>query len=166
MSTLTIFLLGSTGYVGSQFLMLLGEAYPTLLVRALLRPGAEQRVEWLHRTHPNISIVEGSLDDVVLVEDQARRADIVINVANCDHIACTQGEHALHVFHTLWSLLTSSFTAILSGLIKRSLETPQYPPTLLHVSGTGIVSDNARGELAQTKKYSDLDLDLNRSVVL
>ena len=118
MSTPTIFLLGSTGYVGSQFLMLLGEAYPTLLVRALLRPGAEQRVEWLHRTHPNLSIVEGSLDDVVLVEDQARRADIVINVANCDHIACTQGEHALHVFHTVWSLLTCHFSFLHSHLVR------------------------------------------------
>ena len=43
---------------------------------------------------------------------------------------------------------------------KRSANKPESPPFLLHVSGTGILSDNARGEARDAKVYSDLDLDL------
>lgn len=54
--------------------------------------------------------------------------------------------------------------AILSGLRKRSANKPSQPPFLLHVSGTGIISDNARGEARDAKVYSDLDLDLESHV--
>ena len=37
MSESVIFLLGSTGYVGSQFLIILGRALPHLPVRVLVR---------------------------------------------------------------------------------------------------------------------------------
>lgn len=37
---------------------------------------------------------------------------------------------------------------------------PTEPPFFPHVSGTGIISDNARGEAKNTKVYSDLELDL------
>ncbi|KAK7689016.1 hypothetical protein QCA50_007707 [Cerrena zonata] len=135
-----IFLLGATGYVGSQFLVFLGQTLSNLSVRALVRSPTKDRETWLQQTHPNLIIIEGSLDDTELIEEQARKADIVINIASCDHISCS----------------------ILSGLSKRSMDNPKEPPTLLHISGTGILSDNARGEpLVTPKVYSDLDLDLD-----
>lgn len=58
-------------------------------------------------------------------------------------------------------------TAVLAGLDKRSVNNPEDPPLLLHVSGTGILSDNARGEVIDNVTiYSDLDLDLKSQVLL
>ncbi|CAL1703431.1 unnamed protein product [Somion occarium] len=82
-----------------------------------------------------------TLEDAAIIEEQAEKADIVINVASCDHGLCAK--------------------AVLAGLDKRSVNNPEDPPLLLHVSGTGILSDNARGEVIDNVTiYSDLDLDL------
>ena len=67
-------------------------------------------------TYPNIKIVRGNYDDVDTIKANAAAADIVIHNGDSDH--------------------ESSLKAILSGLLTRP--TPGY---LLHLSGTGIVSD-------------------------
>ncbi len=57
--------------------------------------------------------------------------------------------------------------AILAGLEKGSATRPGDPPLYLHVSGTGMLSDNVRGEYVEEskiKEWSDLGFDLATSV--
>ena len=58
-------------------------------------------------------------------------------------------------------MLTLRFEATLDGLEKSSAARPGNPPLYIHVSGCGILSDNARGELKEpVKMWSDIGLDL------
>lgn len=92
MSNPLIFLLGATGYVGSEFLILLGQELSHLPVVALVRAPTTERRARLHELHSNLSIVEGTLEDAAIIEEQAEKADIVINVASCDHGLCAKGK--------------------------------------------------------------------------
>lgn len=67
-------------------------------------------------TYPSINVVQGDYESVDIITSNAAAADIVIHNGNSDH--------------------ETSLNAIISGLLKRA--TPGY---LLHLSGTGIVSD-------------------------
>lgn len=91
MSNSTIFLLGGTGYLGSQFLVLLEEQFSSCSIYALVRSVTKERETWLHATHTNLTIIEGTLDAVRVIEEQAERADIVINFASCDHVPSSEG---------------------------------------------------------------------------
>ena len=85
-------------------------------------------------TYPNITIVRGNYDDVDTIKANAATADIVVHNGDSDH--------------------EPSLKAILSGLLTRS--TPGY---LLHLSGTGIVSDWADEQYLGTtnpKIWSDI----------
>jgi hypothetical protein len=77
--------------------------------------------EAFQSTYPNIKIVQGDYDSVDIITKNAAAADIVVHNGNSDH--------------------EKSLNAIISGLLSRS--TPGY---LLHLSGTGIVSDWADEE--------------------
>lgn len=110
MSDPVIFLLGATGYVGSQFLIFLGQTLSNLSVRALVRSLNKDRETWLQQTHPNLTVIEGDLDDTELIEEQARKADIVINIASCDHISCCQGRPSLFLHKLTLHLLRCMFS--------------------------------------------------------
>ncbi|KAG6373058.1 hypothetical protein JVT61DRAFT_7119 [Boletus reticuloceps] len=139
----TIFFLGATGYLGSQFLLLLNEKLPQLHVVALLRNAIPVRKEQLQKLYSNISFIEGSLDDDAIIQEQAAKVDIVINCGSSDHPASTK--------------------STLAGLETNSKNNPGKPPLYIHVSGCGIVSDNARGEPVEyVKEWSDLGLDLKQ----
>ncbi|CAL1703440.1 unnamed protein product [Somion occarium] len=137
----TIFLLGATGYVGGEFLILLGRKLPQLPVLALVRHPTAEKITKLHSMHANVSVVEGSLDDLEIVKDQAAKADIVINIAS--------GGHSL------------SSQAILEGMTEHSARKPGEPPLLIHISGLAVLSDDARGELVKdVKVWSDIGFNL------
>ncbi|KAL4063786.1 hypothetical protein V8B97DRAFT_2020705 [Scleroderma yunnanense] len=139
----TIFFLGATGYLGSEFLLLLNRELPDLHVIALVRNATPEKVTQLRNLYPNSSIVEGTLDDDMVIKEQAAKADIVINCASSDHLP--------------------SVMSTLAGLETNSKNNPGKPPLYLHVSGCGIVSDNARGEpVDSVKEWSDIGLDLNQ----
>ncbi|KIJ16255.1 hypothetical protein PAXINDRAFT_114072 [Paxillus involutus ATCC 200175] len=139
----TIFFLGAIGYLGSQFLLLLNSKLPELHVVALLRNPTPERQEQLRQVYSNISFVEGTLDDDVIIQEQVSKADIIINCASSDHLA--------------------SVKSTLSGLETNSRNHPGKPPLYIHVSGCGIVSDNARGEPVESaKEWSDIGLDLKQ----
>jgi nucleoside-diphosphate-sugar epimerase len=92
--------------------------------------------------NPNTVVIEGSLTDVVLIEEEAAKADIVINVA----VAGDMG----------------SITAILRGLRHRSLSSSSTP-IYIHMSGAGLIGDDARGELLVPERFwVDTDFDLNK----
>ncbi|KAI6038522.1 hypothetical protein EDC04DRAFT_2603861 [Pisolithus marmoratus] len=136
-----IFFLGATGYLGSEFLLLLNRELPQLHIVALMRNVTPGREAQLRALYPNCSVVEGTLDDDVVIREQAAKADIVVNCASSDH--------------------KPSVISTLAGLGINSKNNPEKPPLYLHVSGCGIVSDNARGEPVESvKEWSDIGLDL------
>lgn len=94
----TVFFLGATGYLGSQFLLLLNERLPQLHVIALLRNATSARKEQVREVYSNISFVEGSLDDDAIIQEQVAKVDIVINCASSDHPASVKCTFAASVY--------------------------------------------------------------------
>lgn len=77
MSSQRIFLLGATGYVGSELLILLAQDLPEHHVVALVRNATPERIDSLKAIHPNISVVEGTLEDAEVIEKESEVADII-----------------------------------------------------------------------------------------
>ncbi|KAJ4469345.1 NAD(P)-binding protein [Lentinula lateritia] len=138
----SIFLLGATGYVGGQVLVSLAHDFPSFPIRALARNITPPKLTQLRALHSKLEVVEGSLSDHNVIEAEAKNADIVINVA-------AAGD-------------TDSVNAIIRGLQQRSRSyTPTVPPIYIHMSGTGIMGDNARGELiVPDRLWVDTEFDL------
>lgn len=67
-------------------------------------------------TYPNVKIVKGDYDSSDLLTNAASQADVVVHNGDSDH--------------------ENSLKALIAGLLRR-----QTPGFLLHLSGTGIVSD-------------------------
>lgn len=82
---MSLFLLGATGFLGSQFLTYLARDLPHLHVVALVRAPTEGKPEQLKAIYENLSIVEGTLDDDAVIQEEAARADYTINCASSDH---------------------------------------------------------------------------------
>lgn len=87
----TIFMLGATGYLGSEFLILLARDFPSYPVIALVRDVTPEKRTRLNEIHPNVSIVEGTLNDADIIVEQVLKADIVINSASSDHWPSVKG---------------------------------------------------------------------------
>ncbi|KAK3807417.1 MAG: hypothetical protein JOS17DRAFT_766719 [Linnemannia elongata] len=139
MAALRVFVLGATGYIGSTFLDLLLKKKDTArkyTFRALVR--SQDKADQLIRPQ-GIEPVLGSLDDVAIIEDEAANADIVINLADADHLPSVQ--------------------AILRGLSQRPRwEEGRRRPILIHTSGTGVLLDGANGQFASNTIYYDNDV--------
>ncbi|KAH9483165.1 Oxidase ucsJ [Psilocybe cubensis] len=141
----SIFLLGATGYLGSQLLVLLSASSINYHVVALVRAANQEKEEKLKSIHHNLSVVKGSLDDHEIITEQASKAKYVINCASSDH--------------------PGSIKAILEGLEKQSANRPGDPPVYIHVSGLALLNDNARGELVpedQIPRYTDIGFSLDQ----
>ncbi|KDR74322.1 hypothetical protein GALMADRAFT_250148 [Galerina marginata CBS 339.88] len=141
----TIFLLGATGYLGSQFLILLSRRPARFHVVALVRNPSPWKEAKLKSIYQDLTIVEGNLDDSDLIEEEAARAKYVINCASPDHYECIE--------------------AILDGLGQQSEDRPGDPPLYIHLSGLGMASDNARGELIDEDnipRYTDIGFSLDQ----
>jgi nucleoside-diphosphate-sugar epimerase len=79
---------GATGFLGSTFLMLLGqdpELKDRFHITALCR-NSQQRLPQLQKFYPDLSVVECTLESDSLIQDQCAKADIVINTASSDNI--------------------------------------------------------------------------------
>ncbi|KAF9283244.1 hypothetical protein BGZ88_010579 [Linnemannia elongata] len=139
MAALRVFVLGATGYIGSTFLDLLLKKEDTArsyTFRALVR--SQDKADQLIRPQ-GIEPVLGSLDDVAIIEDEAANADIVINLADADHLTSVQ--------------------AIIRGLSQRPRwEEGRRRPILIHTSGTGVLLDGANGQFASETIYYDNDV--------
>ncbi|KAL1591948.1 hypothetical protein SLS60_011540 [Paraconiothyrium brasiliense] len=126
-----IFLTGATGYIGGSVLHALVTAHPSYTITVLLRKTPPS----FPSVYPNVKIVQGDYDSAEILAEQARKADIVVHNGDSDH--------------------EPSLTALLAGLTSKP--TPSY---LLHLSGTGILSDWASPAHLGTlnpKVYSDAD---------
>ncbi|KAJ8507841.1 hypothetical protein ONZ45_g9825 [Pleurotus djamor] len=129
-----IFLTGATGYIGGTILqrLLQHPRFHDLRINTLVR--SAEKAEKLRRF--GFTPIIGSLDDSDLMEGAAFAADVVISMADSDHL--------------------SSLEAILSGM-KRKFETTGLQPVLIHTSGTGVLMDNAAGMYKGETVWDDSD---------
>ncbi|KAH7130259.1 NAD(P)-binding protein [Dendryphion nanum] len=107
-----ILITGGTGYIGGSVLHTIATTHPEYALTALLRTIPPT----FSTQYPNIEIVKGDYDSFDILADAASKVDIVIHNGDSDHLPSLQ--------------------ALTTGLLRRS--TPTF---LLHLSGTGIVSD-------------------------
>ena len=91
MSGPTIFILGAYGFVGGHLTRVLGEKHPDYRLLCLMRNPTPERLAPLKALHPNIEIVEGSLDDAEIISKASEDVDIVLNTASSDHWPSVQG---------------------------------------------------------------------------
>lgn len=67
---------GASGYIGGDFLHQLLESHPEYKVRALLRDAAKGAA--VTRAFAQVEVVSGSLDDVNIIAQEAKGADVVV----------------------------------------------------------------------------------------
>jgi saccharopine dehydrogenase-like NADP-dependent oxidoreductase len=87
-SKTNVLLLGSTGFLGSTFLKLIGqdpELKDKLHITALCRNSAKRLPE-LQKFYHDIAAVEFNLDDDAVIQEYAAKTDFVVNAASSDHI--------------------------------------------------------------------------------
>ena len=72
-----IFATGATGYIGGDAIYAIANAHPEYEFTCLVRnsdKGAQ-----VAKDYPKFKLVYGSLDDVDLIEEESKRADIVLS---------------------------------------------------------------------------------------
>ncbi|ORX40829.1 hypothetical protein BD324DRAFT_612232 [Kockovaella imperatae] len=132
-----IFMLGATGYVGGSFLStLLASPEPPHKITALIRSNDKLKIfENLSEHKTNCIGVQGSYEDHHLLEDLSAEHPVVISAADADDVGMIK--------------------AVLKGMKKRHENTGKVG-VLIHVSGTGTIIDDARGEYEGKDIYTDL----------
>ncbi|KAI9155668.1 aldehyde dehydrogenase [Paramyrothecium foliicola] len=123
------------------------QAVPDLSVRALFRDRA--KADALATVFPNVQVVEGTLDDVALIEEEAKKADIILNLANTKHLESVQAIHKA----------------------LKGRETSGKPSYWIQISGASLL---AAAELADSKRvpgsssdvvFDDLDVSTIHSTI-
>lgn len=130
MSGKSVFFTGATGYIGGTVLeaVITSNTPPskiTVLIRDPAKINGFTSLE-IARKH-NVTIVPllGSLEEYNKLRDAAADHDVVMSCANADDLA--------------------GMKAILEGMKKRK-EKSGHRPLLIQTSGTGVLTDDARGE--------------------
>ncbi|KAJ5471608.1 hypothetical protein N7530_008965 [Penicillium desertorum] len=80
-----IFLTGATGYIGGEVLHALQHAHPDYEVAALIRD--KEKASKVLGAFPKVRVVLADLDNVDIIEEESRKANIVIHAASNKHIA-------------------------------------------------------------------------------
>ncbi|KAK0660695.1 hypothetical protein DIS24_g3289 [Lasiodiplodia hormozganensis] len=131
-----IFALGATGYIGGDALHAISKAHPEYEWTCLVRNSDKGAL--VAKQYPKVRLVYGDLDSSELIAEEAAKADIVCNWANCDHAGAAN--------------------AIVSGLSQRSSQ--GIPSYYVHTSGTAIlmIQDQQLQVSGQpsTKVYDDI----------
>lgn len=117
-----IFITGATGYIGGSVAACMIDAGHS--VRGLVRDARKVKAV----ADKGIEPVLADLNDIKMLESEARKADGVISAANADHL--------------------DSVKALLSGL-----EGSDKP--FLHTSGSSVVGDDARGSFIGEAIYDE-----------
>lgn len=73
-----MFRTGASDYVGGDALYVIYNKHPEWQYTALVR--TEEKAKQLTAKFPNISIVYGSLDSADLLEEEAKKADIIYSM--------------------------------------------------------------------------------------
>ncbi|KAF5250660.1 hypothetical protein FOXYS1_14857 [Fusarium oxysporum] len=140
MAAKSVFITGTTGFIGGDAFYALHKAHPDWKYTILVR--SEDKGKDVQKQYPNVKLAIGSLDDSKVIEKAASEADIVIHTADSsDHQGAAK--------------------AIAAGL--RSTHSSSNPGYWIHISGTGILCwydmDNKRyGEAPLPEQaYNDLE---------
>ncbi|CAA7269193.1 unnamed protein product [Cyclocybe aegerita] len=134
----TIFVLDAMGYLGLQFLVLLGcksLGYHVVALVQNLDPEGK-KLRQLREIYENLEAVEGTLEDKEVIEGKQKRQTPVG---------------------------MTPMPAVLAGLTKQLAANPGDPPLYIHVSGLRIIHDKACGEFIEKSaipQYSDIGFDL------
>ncbi|KAL4748645.1 hypothetical protein BDW72DRAFT_214686 [Aspergillus terricola var. indicus] len=83
-----IFLLGATGYIGGEVLHALDDTHPEYEIAALIRSG--EKASKVVAAYPRVKVVSGNLDDTSVIEEEAKKSDVVIHAASNKHIASVE----------------------------------------------------------------------------
>ncbi|KAG2136811.1 hypothetical protein BD769DRAFT_385148 [Suillus cothurnatus] len=136
-----IFVTGATGYIGGSVVsaLLSHPSAKSFQITVLTR--SPEKVELFNSV--GVAAVVGSYRDLEKLTEHARNSDVVFACADADDLQAAK--------------------AILLGLKQRYDETGKVP-ILIHTSGTGVFIDNAAGDYATDKIYSDLDIPMIESL--
>ncbi|KAJ7091287.1 hypothetical protein C8R43DRAFT_1172096 [Mycena crocata] len=139
-----VLVIGATGFIGGTVSSSLLERpdYKNGHVKVTCLVRGEERAKFI-RDHLGVEVVVGDLADMDIVKAAAETADIVIDTANAD--------------------FPKGGRAILDGLKARHARTG-IRSIFIHSSGTGALTDNARGKFASEKIYEDIDCTDIRSI--
>lgn len=121
----SVFLTGVTGYIGGDFLAALYEKHSDWDITAMVRNSSKGAK--VAKAFPKVKLVYGDLESAELLEEEASKADIVYQFANCDHEAGT--------------------AALIKGMQRSSKPKVYY----IHTSGTGILT----GETHEKNKFGE-----------
>ncbi|KAF2805984.1 NAD(P)-binding protein [Mytilinidion resinicola] len=125
-----IFITGVTGYIGGHLLRPLLEAHPEYEIAALVRNEAQAQA--VKAAYPAVQTVLGDLDNDQVLQLEASKADVVLNLASADHIA--------------------GAVSLIKGIAGS-----QKNAKFVHISGTGILGDTSTGAGNKSEKvYNDL----------
>ncbi|KAJ5112351.1 hypothetical protein N7532_000396 [Penicillium argentinense] len=131
-----IFLTGASGYIGGDVLHLLKKTHPEYECSVLLRDSGKAAA--ISKVFPDVRIVLGDLDAASLIEEEASKADVIINAASNKNMTCVE--------------------AIARGLSKRDDPKPGH---WIQVSGASVISvpDILNGTFGEAagKVYGDMD---------
>ncbi|KII89892.1 hypothetical protein PLICRDRAFT_40076 [Plicaturopsis crispa FD-325 SS-3] len=133
-STINIFFTGATGYIGGAILtrLLAHPKAPQFKINALIRK--KEKADLIASKYAAVTPVIGSQQDLQILEDEAAKADIIIDVADCDDLPSAE--------------------AILRGSKRRHAETGKVPVFIHTVS---VLADQAAGQYPGTDIYNDAD---------
>ncbi|KAL4247620.1 NAD(P)-dependent Metabolic Enzyme [Abortiporus biennis] len=130
-----ILLIGATGYIGGSVLSRLLEhpSAETFEITILVRSPEKAQ---LFKDNFDVDVVIGSNEDLGLVEELAENSHVVFSCADADNLPAVK--------------------AILKGLRTRHATVGDLS-TLIHTSGTGVLTSDDRGEFASSIVYHDDD---------
>jgi hypothetical protein len=123
----TVFLTGATGYIGGTVLTkLLSLSTPPATITLLIRDEKKaQAIAQLKTNGTTLKPIIGSLQDLETLTKAAAEADIVINTADADDLPAAK--------------------ALIEGMKQRKEKT-KHRSLFIHTSGTGVLTDNAKGQ--------------------
>ncbi|CAI6336278.1 unnamed protein product [Periconia digitata] len=133
----TLFITGALGYIGGTFLTVLKRSHPSILVRALVRD--ESQAETLSSFYGwTVTPVIGRLDDLKYIQEEASKADIVIQATGDNREAVM---------------------ALLNGTTKNPKHQSadiKERPIFMHIAGASNVGYSKLGENSP-RVWSDVD---------
>ncbi|KAG0228626.1 hypothetical protein BGW41_003367 [Actinomortierella wolfii] len=133
MTKLNVFITGQTGFIGGTAIdHLLKDPYAkeNFVYRSLVR--TEDKAKLIQAL--GITPVLGSLDDANLLTEEVAKADLILHFADADHLP------AIH--------------AIAKGLHQQG-HRHLARPIFIHTSGTGVLTDGAKGTFTSNDIFSD-----------
>ncbi|KAL4762439.1 uncharacterized protein BDW70DRAFT_166901 [Aspergillus foveolatus] len=128
-----VFLLGATGYIGGEVLHALDNTHPEYEIAALIR--SAEKASKVVAAYPRVKVISGNLDDTSIIEEQAKKSDIVIHAASNKHIASVEA---------------------IARALKDRRDAYYVQVTGASVLGGPEIDTNAYGELSD-RVYDDLD---------